>query len=455
MSLDKSVVGAVVPAGHDRSCGSSTTKDSGLAHYLLAATPLRGHVMPMIDVGVGLQMLGHDVSVLTGVEFAEAARSAGLSTITLPDTVRIEPPAAAPPVLRRVPAAARRFWLGRAELASVFTEPLVAEAQSLGTVLRASRVDAILADVTFTGVLPMLLRDSPRPPVIVCGVSPVTILSRDTPPFGMAWQPEPDADYRRMTAVAHRVIMRSSQRKFNHALQRANSPASPVFISDWSRLADGFVQLSVPEFEYPRSDLPATFEFVGPVLQDCPEDFTPPHWWGDLAGAEAVVHVTQGTFDNADLDQLIAPTLQALADRPDTVVVATTGGRQGQRFHGSIPDNARVADWIPYSALLPHVDVMITNGGYGGVQYALSHGVPVVVAGETSDKAEVGARVDYTGVGIDLKTPTPSPEEIRAAVDAIRREGRYRAAAQRLRGVIESSTPVDAIANTLKRCCDA
>lgn len=167
------------------------------------------------------------------------------------------------------------------------------------------------------------------------------------------------------------------------------------------------------------------------------------------------MHVTQGTFDNADLDQLIAPTLQALADRPDTVVVATTGGRQGQRFHGSIPDNARVADWIPYSALLPHVDVMITNGGYGGVQYALSHGVPVVVAGETSDKAEVGARVDYTGVGIDLKTPTPSPEEIRAAVDAIRREGRYRAAAQRLRGVIESSTPVDAIANTLKRCCDA
>jgi len=42
------------------------------------------------------------------------------------------------------------------------------------------------------------------------------------------------------------------------------------------------------------------------------------------------------------------------------------------------------------------------------VQYALSHGVPLVVAGETSDKAEVAARVDHTGVGVDLGTSMPT-----------------------------------------------
>ena len=102
-----------------------------------------------------------------------------------------------------------------------------------------------------------------------------------------------------------------------------------------------------------------------------------------------------------------------------------------------------------------HVDVVITNGGYGGVQYALSHGVPLVVAGETSDKAEVAARVDHCGVGIDLGTATPSPEAIRAAADQVRRDDRYLAAASRLRAEIDSATPVDAIANVLKRCCDA
>jgi UDP:flavonoid glycosyltransferase YjiC (YdhE family) len=32
---------------------------------------------------------------------------------------------------------------------------------------------------------------------------------------------------------------------------------------------------------------------------------------------------------------------------------------------------------------------MVTNGGYGGVQMALSYGVPLVVAGASEDKPEV------------------------------------------------------------------
>ncbi|WP_260755177.1 nucleotide disphospho-sugar-binding domain-containing protein [Mycobacterium sp. SMC-8] len=427
----------------------------GVAHYLLAVSPLRGHVMPMVNVGVGLQALGHDISVLTGVEFAAPVRSAGLRMVPLPESVRIDAPAAGPALLRTMPAAARRFWLGRAELASVFVEPLAAEAESLRAVLRDEAVDAVIADVTFTGVVPMFLRDAPRPPVVVCGVGPLTISSRDTPPFGMAWQPEPGLDYRQMTAVAHRVIMRPSQRKFNRALRQADSPECPLFVSDWPRLADGLLQLSVQEFEYPRSDLPSTVEFVGPVLPAGPEEFDRPPWWGDVETAGTVVHVTQGTFDNADLDQLIGPTLEALGDQDDLLIVATTGGRRGQHMHGRIPGNARIADWIPYSALLSHVDVMITNGGYGGVQYALGHGVPLVVAGETSDKAEVAARVDFSGAGIDLKTALPSPQAVGAAVDIVRRDDRYRTAAQSLRTAIQACTPVDAIANALKRLCNA
>ena len=316
-------------------------------------------------------------------------------------------------------------------------------------------VDAVLVDMAFTGVLPVLLGGAPRPPVVVCSLGPLTISSVDTPPFGMAWKPEVGIDYSLMTSVVHRVIMRSSQRRFNRALRQAKCSPSPVFISDWPRLADGLLQLSVAGFEYPRSDLPDTVEFVGPVLPDPERDFEPPDWWADLQKAGTVVHVTQGTFDNTDLDQLIGPTLTALGDRDDLLVIATTGGQPGQQLPSRIPSNARLAEWVPYSALMRHVDVVITNGGYGGVQYALSHGVPLVVAGETSDKAEVAARVDHCGVGIDLGTATPSPEAIRAAVDQVRRDDRYLAAASRLRAEIDSATPVDAIANVLKRCCDA
>jgi UDP:flavonoid glycosyltransferase YjiC (YdhE family) len=409
----------------------------------------------MVDVGEGLQALGHDITVLTGVEFTDAVEGAGLRMVALPDTVRIDPPDSVNALLRRLPTQLRRFWLGRAELGAVFAEPLAAEAKTLRRELADRPVDAIVADVTFTGVVPLLLGDAPRPPVVVCGVGPLTISSADTPPFGMAWQPQAGVDYQPMTAVAHRVIMRSSQNRFNRALRQADCGKAPVFISDWPRLADGLLQLSVDEFEYPRSDLPATVEFVGPVLPAAAADFQPPDWWADVLAAKTVVHVTQGTFDNADLDQLLTPTLEALGDRDDLLVVATMGRRPGQRRHGRIPANARIADWIPYAALMPHVDVMITNGGYGGVQHALAHGVPLIVAGETSDKAEVGARVDFSGAGIDLGTAAPSPAAISAAVDRVREDGGYRAAAARLRSAIESSTPVDSIANALKRCCDA
>ena len=83
--------------------------------------------MPMIEIGVGLRELGHDVTLLTGSGFTDLARRAGLPVIALPEDVQIDPPSKAPAVLRRLPVQLRRFWLGRAELDTVFARPLVAE----------------------------------------------------------------------------------------------------------------------------------------------------------------------------------------------------------------------------------------------------------------------------------------------------------------------------------------
>ncbi|WP_197381661.1 glycosyltransferase [Mycolicibacterium mengxianglii] len=424
-----------------------------MAHYLIAVSPLDGHLMPMLEIGAGLQANGHAVTVLTDTAHADRVGRAGLTFAQLDDDARVAPPAPAPAWTRHLPVEVRRFLLGRAELTSMFIKPLGAQADSLRDLLSAQPVDAILADMAFTGVLPLLLGEAPRPPVLVCGVGPLTLSSIDTPPFGMAWQPQPGLDYRQMTTVAHRVIMRGTQRRLNRALRRAGSVPAPMFLSDWPEHADALLQLSVPGFEYPRSDLPATVQFVGPVLPAGSADFDPPDWWDEVAGAKAVIHVTQGTFDNTDLSQLIGPTLTALADRDDCLVIVTTGGRAGQALPQPIPANARVVDWLPYAVLMPCVDVMITNGGYGGVQYALRDGVPVIVAGETSDKAEVAARVDYSGAGIDLGTATPTEDAIRAAVADVITEPGYRESAQRLGDEIRTATPISDICAALDKHC--
>ncbi len=141
--------------------------------------------------------------------------------------------------------------------------------------------------------------------------------------------------------------------------------------------------------------------------------------------------MTQGTAANADLDQLLHPTIAGLA-ASDALVVVSTGGRPVADVAGPLPANVRVAEYLPYDRLLPLIDAMVTNGGYGGVQQALGHGVPLIVAGQTEDKVEVSARVGWAGVGVNLKTNTPTPARVARAVERVLGDERYRARARAL-----------------------
>jgi UDP:flavonoid glycosyltransferase YjiC (YdhE family) len=181
---------------------------------------------------------------------------------------------------------------------------------------------------------------------------------------------------------------------------------------------------TVPSFEYPRCDLPPQVHFVGPLLAPRSSDFVPPNWWSELEGTQPVVLVTQGTVATA-LEDLVIPALQALADE-EVLVIGTTGGVKTEALSVPIPANARVETFIPFSYLLPYVDVMVTNGGFNGVQMALANGVPLLVAGRTEDKPEICARVAWSRVGIDLKTKSPRPDQIRQAVNKLLVDQRYK-----------------------------
>jgi UDP:flavonoid glycosyltransferase YjiC (YdhE family) len=135
---------------------------------------------------------------------------------------------------------------------------------------------------------------------------------------------------------------------------------------------------------------------------------------------------------NHNLGLLIAPTLAALANEPDVLVVATTGGRPVEAIPGPAPSNARLATYLPFEWLLPRVDVLVTNGGYGSVNQAMSFGIPLVTAGMTEDKADVNARVAWSGVGVNLATNDPTPEAIREAVRTVLDRPAYHMRASRM-----------------------
>jgi UDP:flavonoid glycosyltransferase YjiC (YdhE family) len=113
------------------------------------------------------------------------------------------------------------------------------------------------------------------------------------------------------------------------------------------------------------------------------------------------------------------------------LVVVSTGGRPLDSLP-PLPSNARAATYLAYDELLPKTDVYVTNGGYGGVQYALRHGVPIVTSGGQEDKPEVAARIAWSGVGRRLKTETPSPSAVGSAIRSVLGDPTYRSNAQRI-----------------------
>lgn len=413
---------------------------SRVARYLVAATPIPGHVAPMLAVAADLRRRGHQVRVLSGAAFATAAQSSDVPFVPLPADAQV---VRVPESSAGMPGLARRWRTGRAEMRSGFLAPLAGQYRALTAELARSHADAVLVDVMFTGAIPLLLAERRRPPVVVCGVVPVMLSSVDSAPFGIGWHPKAGRDYTMMNRVVHTVLFRRDQSAFNAILRELGVGPSPIYPLDWPLLAERMLQFTVPEFEYPRRDLPSSVVFTGPVPAS-PSEVTLPEWWDEaLRGGRKLVLVTQGTWNNSDLGQLIQPTLSALAGRTDVVVVACTGGAP-TRIRPAAP-HTYVADFLPYAQLLPRVAVMITNGGYGGVQQALSHGVPLIVAGDAADKPEVAARVAYTGAGIDLGTGHPRPAALAEAVNRILSTPRFRSAAGRLARAMARTTPFDTI----------
>lgn len=396
-----------------------------MARILVATVPLTGHVQPMRAVVRELVARGHDVRWYGARKFASVieatgARFAAMRAAPDWDDSAIED---ALPALR----GARGLARVKRQLREMFVAPMVAQLCDLEVLVAHEPADAILADAAHLGAA--LLHERTRIPWASLGISALMMPSRDVAPFGSALPPA------RASRFLNWLIFRVVFRGVNRALRRARAgvglpPGTRTYFDTWSPQL--FLQPTVEAFEYPRRDLPAHVHFIGPLVPG--EPATPlPAWWSDVhdarRGGRPVVLVTQGTLAT-DPCALIEPTLQALAAEP-VLVVATLGGGDRALVQG-VPANARLDAFVPYQRLLPHVAVMVTNGGYGGVQMALRQGVPLVVAGGTEEKPEIAARVAWCGAGIDLRTGAPTPSQVRAAVQRVLSDPTFAAHAQRI-----------------------
>jgi MGT family glycosyltransferase len=405
-----------------------------MSRILFTTMPMAGHLRPGLPIARELVAAGHEVAWYSGAKYAPLIARTGARVYPMGPELDFDDTA----VDEQIEGGARKPGLGTLKRAilDLFIGPVPGWVAEIDAVLDEFRPDVVVAEQGFmAGPMAGERRGIPS---VVFNVSPLGISSVDAAPFGTGLLPSssPLGRLRNRTLnwAIRSLVFAECQRAAEQVRARLGLPPLSSYFMDWgAEIATRYLCPSVPEFEYPRRDLPATVEFVGPFLPGGIDDWTPPAWWDDVLAARAagrpVVLVTQGTIAT-DPANLVLPAVEALGDG-DALVIGTTSGYDPDAVLAADgrPANVLLTEFVPFTELLPLVDVMVTNGGYGGVQMALAHGVPLVVAGTTEDKMEVSARVTWSGTGVALKTDTPSAEQIRAGVATVLGDPRFRARA--------------------------
>ncbi|KAH8646716.1 putative glycosyltransferase [Xylariales sp. PMI_506] len=416
---------------------------------VFTAAPGGSHVQPLLQIAAAIIARGYDALFISTKDFRDKILSLGAEFVETPPLYAWFTPEMVDELARMPPGLARfaksvegTFFLGMPTRARILGETL--------EMLRErdpERQIIIVEECSSMSVYPYKLgRPLPKgfnvfPKVVAINILPLFIRSIDTAPFFLGLPPDSTKSGRLRNAALYDLSKHglwgayaSMQAKY---LAEAGATEFPTEAMDaWITTKDACLQMCPPQLEHHRSDLPPYVKFAG-CLPRKPLDpgYKYPEWWPEIASkaGKKVVFVAQGIVAT-NPEELIMPTLRALAGRDDMIVVVALGVRGGSLQAGfSIPSNAKVEDFIPYDAVLEHADVFITNSGYGSLTHAVVNGVPLVLAGEFQDKKEVSLRAELAGLGVNLQTQTPTPDQIRGGVDAVLNNSKYKEAALNLK----------------------
>lgn len=406
-----------------------------MSRFLVVTVPVPAHTRNALPIAARLVDRGHEVLWFASRRFHDDVAGVGATPVAYGRTRDFD----GERLLEEFPQLAG--LRGPRAIGRVYADVFVGEAShrvaDLSRLLADQPVDAILSDGLSYGV--SLLAEVLGVPYATIGDGPLVHAHGPTPAFGPGFQPMrgPLSRLRNhaVRTATRRWVFPRAQAIHDGLRRDLGLPPDGRSVLEVSVSPMLHLQACTPSFEYPVADLSPTVHWVGALRPDPPSGWTPPPWWEEvLTSTRPVVHVTQGSI-RPDMRELVVPALRALAAE-DVLVVVTTGrvpeAELVAAFGAPLPANARVCEFVPYDLLLPHVDVCVANGGYTGVTTALHHGVPLVQVGSTEEKAEIGARIRWSGVGVQIRATSPSPRRLRSAVRRALDDPALRAAAERM-----------------------
>lgn len=408
---------------------------------LFATAPFDGHFNPLTTLALALQQVGYDVRWYTQEKYAPKLAKLQIPHFPFRNALQFHD------------GNMDELFPGRAAIRSkiakinfdiqeIFVKRGPEYFEDLQEIHKTFPFEIMVADLGFTGIA--YVRRLMQIPVIGVSVFPLMESARELAPYGLGLTPASTYAGKLKQAalrfLASQVLFRKSNKLNSEIFASHGITGTGNLFDDGIFHSSIVLQSGTPGFEYHRSKMSDHIRFAGALLPATSSMESRSVSYRDDS-YERTVLVTQGTVEK-DIEKLRVPTLQAFRGS-NTRVIVTTGGSGTAELKRRFPEsNFLIEDFIPFSEVMPHCDVYISNGGYGGVLLGIQNRLPMVVAGIHEGKNEICARVGYFKLGINLDTETPRPEQIRKAVEEVSRNQEYDANVRELAEEFSKYDPI-------------
>jgi MGT family glycosyltransferase len=190
-----------------------------------------------------------------------------------------------------------------------------------------------------------------------------------------------------------------------------------------------FAQLSQqnPEFDFPRTQLPSCFHYVGPIRTTVRPAI--PFPWHCLDG-RPLIYASLGTINRHR--RVFNAIAYSVADC-DAQLVLSLGGDTNVEEFDDLPGSPLVVGFAPQLDLLDRAVLTITHAGLNTTLESLAAGVPLVAIPINFDQFGVAARIRWTGTGDFIHLRKLTPDRLKALVNEVLTKPHYAQAARRMR----------------------
>jgi UDP:flavonoid glycosyltransferase YjiC (YdhE family) len=359
---------------------------------LFTASPLVGHVFPMLPLMYAARDAGHEVVLATGADMVPDLQRRGFPTRTvgpgLGEAVAALTSASA------VPAASHEEQLGR-DAVHLFARPSVRRALDLIPRAAAWGPDIVISEIT-----ELAGRE------VACAT-------------GALYATHGLGTHVPGTSALAAVM-------FDHVSAELGTPNRQHAFETGLYLDPCPPGLQSPELG--EMDVRSIRPGPGGIA---PDERLPPQFL-ELPD-RPLVYVTLGTvFNDPDLARSV---LDAIQDLPISIAV-TTGPGIDPALLGRRPTNVATAPFVPQALLLPLASAVVSHTGSGTMLGALAAGLPQVCLPRGADQFANAERLHATGAGIRLLPDDVTPERLRAAVSSVLDDPTYADAATAMKSEI-------------------